>query len=112
MSYRRWYPTSTTLPDGRVLITSGAQTCLTCLADVPEIFDPVQNRFTTMPSARLGVPYYPFMYLLPDGRVLDAGANEAAVDTRVLDVNTRPGRWSTRSSSTATARRCIGRTRS
>ena len=40
MAYRRWYPTSTTLPDGRALVTSGAQTCLTCLADVPEIFDP------------------------------------------------------------------------
>src|SRR5262245_20527141 len=47
MAYRRWYPTSTTLPDGRALITSGAQTCLTCLADVPEIFDPATNKFTT-----------------------------------------------------------------
>ena len=92
MGYRRWYPTSTTLPDGRALITSGAQTCLTCWTDVPEIYDPVTNRFTTIPSARLGVPYYPFMYVLPDGRVLDAGANEHAVETRVLDLNT--GLWS------------------
>jgi Concanavalin A-like lectin/glucanases superfamily/Domain of unknown function (DUF1929)/Bacterial Ig domain len=91
MAYRRWYPTSTTLPDGRALITSGAQTCLTCFADVPEIFDPATNRFTTMPTARLSVPYYPFMYVLPDGRVLDAGATEDAVETRVLDVNT--GQW-------------------
>jgi hypothetical protein len=92
MAYRRWYPTSTTLPDGRALVMSGAQTCLTCWADVPEIFDPVTNRFTTLPSARLGVPYYPFMYVLPDGRVLDAGANEQAVETRALDLNT--GLWS------------------
>jgi hypothetical protein len=92
MTYRRWYPTSTTLPDGRALVTSGAQTCLTCYTDIPEIFDPATNQFTTLPSARLSIPYYPFMYVLPDGRVLDAGANEHAVETRALDLNT--GLWS------------------
>jgi hypothetical protein len=93
MAYRRWYPTSTTLPDGRALITSGAQTCLTCLADVPEIFDPATNRFTTWTSARLAVPYYPFMYVLPDGKVIDAGANEDPAPTTKLDLTTRT--WST-----------------
>ena len=91
MAYRRWYPTNTTLPDGRVLITSGAQTCLTCLADVPEIFDPGTSTFSTMPSARLGIDYYPFMFVLPDGRVLSAGSNESAYETRVLNVQT--GAW-------------------
>jgi hypothetical protein len=93
MAYRRWYPTSTTLPDGRALISSGAQVCLTCLADVPEIFDPSTNTFSTMPNARLAIPYYPFMYVLPNGKVLDAGANENAVMTRTLDVGT--GTWTT-----------------
>ena len=93
MAYRRWYPTSTTLPDGRALITSGAQTCLTCLADVPEIFDPATNRFTTWPSARLAVPYYPFMYVLPSGKVIDAGANEDPAATSTLDLTTRT--WTT-----------------
>ena len=85
MAYRRWYPTSTTLPDGRALVTSGAQTCLTCLADVPEIFDPATNKFTKLTAARLAVPYYPFMFVLPDGKIIDAGANEAVVATRTLD---------------------------
>ncbi len=88
MSYRRWYPTATAMPDGRVLVTSGGQTCLTCLADVPEIFDPRTNQFTTLPAARLAIPYYPFVYVLPDGRVLNAGANENAVATTVLDPTT------------------------
>src|SRR5439155_12035 len=92
MTYRRWYPTSTTLPDGRALVTSGAQTCLTCLADVPEIFDPKTNQFTTLPTARLGVPYFPFMFVLPDGKVIDAGANENPAPTNSLDVTTRT--WS------------------
>ena len=93
MTYRRWYPTSTTLPDGRALVTSGAQSCLTCLADVPEIFDPATNQFTALSTARLGVPYYPFMFLLPDGKVVDAGANENPVATSKLDLTTRA--WST-----------------
>jgi len=93
MSYRRWYPTATTLPDGRMLVTSGGQTCLTCLAELPEIFDPATGRFTTVTSARLAVPYYPFMFVLPDGSVLDAGANEEVVATSKLDLTT--GKWST-----------------
>ncbi len=93
MTYRRWYPTATTLPDGRVLVTSGAQTCLTCLADLPEVFDPTTNQFSVLTSARLAVPYYPFMYVLPDGSVIDAGANEETVATSKLDVAS--GIWTT-----------------
>ena len=87
MAYRRWYPTATALPDGRALVTSGAQTCLTCLADVPEIFDPATDQFSTLPSARLAVPYYPFMFVLPDGSIVDAGANEDPVATNSLNVS-------------------------
>jgi hypothetical protein len=93
MAYRRWYPTSTTLPDGRALITSGAQTCLTCLADVPEIFDPATGLFTTLPTARLGIPYYPFMFVLPNGTVINAGANENPAATSALDLTTNT--WTT-----------------
>jgi len=91
MAYRRWYPTATTLPDGRMLVTSGGQSCLTCLADLPEIFDPATGRFTTITTARLAVPYYPFMFVLPDGSVVDAGANEQKVATSKLNVST--GTW-------------------
>lgn len=92
MAYRRWYPTTTTLPDGKVLVSSGAQTCLTCFADLPEIFDPATSRFTPMASsARLAIDYYPFMFVLPDGKVLSAGSNESAYETRTLDVKT--GIW-------------------
>jgi hypothetical protein len=92
MSFRRWYPTITGLPDGRMLVTSGAQTCLTCFADVPEIFDPVTRKFSPLTSARLSIDYYPFMFVLPDGRVLSTGSNESAYETRTLNVST--GAWS------------------
>ncbi|HEX5474931.1 MAG TPA: LamG-like jellyroll fold domain-containing protein [Vicinamibacterales bacterium] len=92
MAYRRWYPTATALPDGRMLVTSGGQTCLSCLADVPEIFDPKANRFSKLTSAKLAIWYYPFMFVLPDGRVLSAGSNEQAYETRALDLTS--GTWS------------------
>ena len=91
MASRRWYPTATTLADGRVLALSGGTTCLTCIAEVPEIYDPRTNLWTSLPSARLNIPYYPFAYQLPDGRVLDAGANENSVATRTLNV--AAGTW-------------------
>ena len=93
MAYRRWYPTATTLADGRMLVTSGGQSCLTCLADLPEIFDPATGKFSTLSTARLAVPYYPFMFVLPDGSVVDAGANEQAVATSKLNVSS--GTWTT-----------------
>jgi uncharacterized repeat protein (TIGR01451 family) len=93
MAYRRWYPTATGLPDGRMLVTSGGQTCLTCLADLPEVFDPATGRFSTLTTARLAVPYYPFMFVLPDGKIIDAGANENPVATSKLDVVA--GTWTT-----------------
>src|SRR5205807_10648058 len=61
---------------------------VTCLADVPEIFDPKTNKFTNLPSARLAIPYYPFIYVLPDGRLVDAGANEDPAATTILDPTT------------------------
>jgi hypothetical protein len=92
MAFRRWYPTATGLPDGRLLVTSGGQTCLTCLADLPEIYDPATGRFSTLTTARLAVPYYPFMFVLPDGTVLDAGSNEQPVATSRLNLTS--GSWS------------------
>ena len=86
MAYPRWYPTATTLPDGRVLVTSGSTTCSTCIADIPEVYDPATNTWIQLTSARLTLPLYPFMFVLPDGRILNAGSDEASIETRVLDV--------------------------
>jgi uncharacterized protein DUF4082/concanavalin A-like lectin/glucanase superfamily protein/Big-like domain-containing protein/galactose oxidase-like protein/Kelch motif protein len=93
MAYRRWYPSATTLGDGRVLVTSGATTCFTCIADVPEIYDPVANSWTQLTAARLAFPYYPFSFLLPSGKVLIAGANEQSSQTWTLDVGAQT--WTT-----------------
>ena len=96
MSFRRWYPSATTLADGRVLVTSGATTCETCIAEVPEIFNPVTNTFTQLTGAQLKIPYYPFAFVLPNGKVLDTGSTDTATPARTLDVATQT--WTVRRS--------------
>ncbi len=93
MNYPRWYPTGTTLGDGRVLVTSGSDTTSTDLVQVPEVYNPPTNSWTSLPGATKLIPYYPFMYQLPDGRILQNGASEDPTGTQVLDMSTL--QWTT-----------------
>jgi hypothetical protein len=93
MHHPRWYPTATTLADGRVLVTSGANTTSGDIVQTPEVYDPQNNSWSDLTTATRNVPYYPFMYQLPDGRVLQAGASEQGTSTLALNVATQ--QWST-----------------
>ncbi|HWZ65731.1 MAG TPA: galactose oxidase-like domain-containing protein [Patescibacteria group bacterium] len=94
MHHPRWYATGTTLGDGRVMATSGYNTAINDLVTIPEIYNVQNNTWTDMAtSATQSIPVYPFMYQLPDGRVLQAGASEVATSTKVLDLTTQ--QWST-----------------
>ena len=98
MTYARWYPTLTKLPDGRMLAVSGAIDCPDCatpgaahngIAALPEIFDPATNTWSVLTGASLRLPIYPHMYVLPDGRIFAAATAEEAIASRVLDLNTQ-----------------------
>jgi hypothetical protein len=95
MNLARWYPTETVLPDGRVLSISGANGGVTNYVPLPEIYNPKTNVWTNMASSanNINTPSYPFMYVLPDGRVAFAGASEYDTITQILDLNTQS--WST-----------------
>ena len=135
MSYRRWYPTSTTLPDGRILTMSGSdrkckggaedgENCIshydcaehgTCVADlcvggdqdgqacensnpdclnndgngqcnsvfvndIAEIYDPATQTWAPV-NAPLALPFYPLMFVLPDGQIFYAGAEVVVGDS-------------------------------
>src|SRR6185369_3452329 len=65
MATARWYPTATSLPSGKVLVTSGADNCPTCgspggshagIALIPEIYDPNANTWTSLTPASLSLP--------------------------------------------------------
>jgi hypothetical protein len=86
MAFDRWYPTTVTLSDGRIMVASGSITCASCVAETPEIYDPRTNQWTQLAGAPLEMPLYPFLHLLPDGRVLNAGSYEDPMQTWVLDI--------------------------
>jgi len=102
MAAARWYPTVTGLPDGRVLTLSGDAITLGANPNptkpvplinssntLPEIYNPATNTWTAMPSAGREMPLYPFMFVLPNGKLFDAGPDTV---TRTLDLQT--GQWS------------------
>ncbi len=94
MTQGRYYPTLTTLPDGRVLVQGGTTVCNSCIADRPEIYDPVTNIWTPMAdSARKTFKYYPHTFVLPDGRILVEGQDDSATVAQVLDLGTQT--WTT-----------------
>ena len=83
MNGGRWYPTATSLADGRVLVISGsaaAHDTIEVNAD-PQITDG-EGWAPTVDF--VGLPLYPRMHVAPDGRVLMAGSNAMTylLDTR------------------------------
>jgi hypothetical protein len=89
MAYKRWYPTATTLSDGRVLVTAGWQTSPHTNAGIPEIYDPASNLWTQLSNANNPFETYPFIFQLPDGRVLHVGGTEYPTITDILDLSTQ-----------------------
>jgi hypothetical protein len=89
MNYARWYPTSTTLADGRVLVTSGDMPG-DIRALLPEIYDPISDTWTVMPNASRDLGLYPNMFTLPDGRAFAAGTK---ANTYLLNTNNISSTW-------------------
>ena len=73
MTDLRWYATSTTLADGKVLATSGDAPDGT-RSQIPELYDPATNTWTRLTGAQRDQGLYPFMFVLPNGLVYDAGS--------------------------------------
>jgi len=92
MSYRRWYPTATTLSDGTIMVTAGWQTGPHVNAGIPEIYNLSTNAWTKLTSANNPFESYPFLYQLSDGRVIHVGNSEYATVTDILDLNAQT--WS------------------
>jgi chitodextrinase len=86
MVHPRWYPSATTLPDGRELMLSGESTCTNCDVSVAEIYSPASNTWTQLTSAPFTFPYYPHVFVLPDGRVLVSSVGQAPVVSQILDL--------------------------
>jgi hypothetical protein len=93
MKYPRWYPSATTLSDGKVLVTGGWKTTEHSNAGIPEVYDPVANTWTQLTNANNPFETYPFIYMLSDGRLIHVNGSEYATVTDILNLNTQS--WST-----------------
>ena len=86
MAQGRWYPSTTTLPNGEVIAIAGEDATGASVA-IPEIWNGTSWRRLT--GASLTMANYPRTFVAPDGRIFVAGSNR---QTRFLDVS-GTGQW-------------------
>ena len=98
MNAGRWYPTTTTLADGSVLVVSGDIDKTVIRNRLPQVW--TSGAWRDLTTAQISQPLYPFMLLAPDGRVFNAGPQQTS---RYLNTS-GTGAWSTGPSSTGGSR--------
>jgi galactose oxidase len=82
MTDGRWYPTATTLPTGEVLVVAGTVDTAIGSNPLPEVWQPATRTWRGLTTAQLQLPYYPYMFVAPNGKIFNAGPNQT---TRSLD---------------------------
>lgn len=90
MAQGRYYATITALPSGGVLAVSGHDTTLSVVT-IPEVWDGSEWRRLTTAPLSIPDPFYPAMFVAPNGKLFLAGFPETS---QYLDV-TGTGRWTT-----------------
>ncbi|MFJ8311267.1 MULTISPECIES: galactose oxidase-like domain-containing protein [unclassified Streptomyces] len=88
MKEARWYPTLTTLQDGRVLAVSGLDDVGAILAGDNEIYDPKTKKWSQGPFRYF--PTYPSLFLTKSGKLFYSGANAGYGPA---DKGREPGLW-------------------
>ncbi|MFD7878702.1 galactose oxidase-like domain-containing protein [Streptomyces sp. NPDC059766] len=74
MNEARWYPTLTTLSDGKVLSVSGLDDIGQLVPGKNEIFDPATGKWTYTSTIRQ-FPTYPALFLMQNGKIFYSGSN-------------------------------------
>lgn len=96
MNEGRWYPTATSLPDGSVLVLSGSFRAPSGLIAINDRLQIWNGAGWTSIVNFIGLPLYPRMHVLSDGRVLMSGP---LAQTYVLNT-AAGGSWATLAGST------------
>ncbi|GGT14059.1 kelch motif-containing protein [Streptomyces chromofuscus] len=89
MKEARWYPTLTTLSDGKVLSVSGLDDIGQLVPGKNEVFDPETKQWTYTEKERQ-FPTYPALFLMQNGKIFYSGANAGYGPD---DVGRDPGIW-------------------
>ena len=90
MNAGRWYPTDTTLPTGDLLVTSGWINPTIGVNVEPQVWQTATNSWRNLSSAHLALPFYPFMFVAPNGNLFCAGPSQTS---RYLNTS-GTGAWS------------------
>lgn len=73
MGYPRWYPTTLTLPDGRIFTFSGRGG-----ESKTEVYDPSGDTWSELvPASPRSIDIYPSLHVMPDGRIFYTGTRWA-----------------------------------
>ena len=89
MNEARWYPTLTTLSDGKILSVSGLDDIGQLVPGKNEIFDPKTKKWTYTSTIRQ-FPTYPALFLMQNGKIFYSGANAGYGPDNVGRI---PGIW-------------------
>ncbi|GAB2822929.1 radical copper oxidase GlxA [Streptomyces daliensis] len=89
MNEARWYPTLTTLEDGKVLSVSGLDEIGQVVPGKNEIYDPDTKKWSYLPRTRF-FPTYPSLHLTDDNELFYSGANAGYGPA---DKGRTPGIW-------------------
>lgn len=88
MGAGRWYPTGAMLGTGELAVVAGSDENSSG-NPFPEVYDPAKSSWRLLRGAPLDMPYYPWTYLAPDGRMFAAGPSR---ETRYLNPSAG-GEW-------------------
>ncbi|MEU7468474.1 kelch motif-containing protein [Streptomyces sp. NPDC044984] len=89
MKESRWYPTLTTLSDGKILSVSGLDDIGQLVPGKNEVYDPETKKWTYTDEVRQ-FPTYPALFLMQNGKVFYSGSNAGYGPD---DVGRDPGVW-------------------
>ncbi|MFC7819474.1 MULTISPECIES: kelch motif-containing protein [unclassified Streptomyces] len=89
MHEARWYPTLTTLSDGRILSVSGLDDIGQIVPGKSEVYDPETKKWDYTGKVRQ-FPTYPALFLMQNGKIFYSGANAGYGPA---DVGRDPGIW-------------------
>ncbi|MGW0184270.1 galactose oxidase-like domain-containing protein [Streptomyces sp. NPDC003362] len=89
MKEARWYPTLTTLSDGKILSVSGLDDIGQLVPGKNEVYDPKTKKWTYTEKVRQ-FPTYPALFLMQNGKVFYSGSNAGYGPD---DIGREPGVW-------------------
>lgn len=87
----RWYASALTLGNGEVVVVSGTRNSQGDNNPLPQVWETGKGGgWRNLVTAQLSIPFYPSLFLAPDGRVYCSGSSQG---TRYLNTS-GTGKWS------------------